>query len=151
MTLNTLRVALFLVFSVAIANFGVAAQENDNEDNGFNAKEMIMHHVKDAHEFHIVDWNNQPISIPLPIILYTDNGLATFMSSEFHHDDSGSQIVEKDGERFVKYHEKIYQLNSGENTLVFDEEDQATNAALPLDLSITRNVFMMWVSMLVLF
>lgn len=151
MTLNTLRVALFLVFSVAIANFRVAAQENDNEDNGFNAKEMIMHHVKDAHEFHIVDWNNQPISIPLPIILYTDNGLATFMSSEFHHDDSGSQIVEKDGERFVKYHEKIYQLNSGENTLVFDEEDQATNAALPLDLSITRNVFMMWVSMLVLF
>src|SRR5690606_21409456 len=75
----------------------------------------------------------------------------TFMSSEFHHDDSGSQIVEKNGERFVKYHEKIYQLNSGVDTLNFDEEAHPTNAALPLDFSITRNVFMMWVTMLLLF
>lgn len=151
MTLNTLRAVLFLVFSLAIANPGFAVQENDSEDNGFNAKEMIMHHVKDAHEFHIVEWNNKPISIPLPIILYTDNGLVTFMSSEFHHDDSGTQIVEKNGDRFVKYHEKIYQLNAGVDTLTFDEEDHPTNAILPLDFSITRNVFMMWVTMLLLF
>lgn len=151
MTLNTLRAVLFLVFSVAIANSGFAAQEDDNEDNGFNATEMIMHHVKDAHEFHIVDWDNKPISIPLPIILFTDNGLVTFMSSEFNHDDSGSQIVEKNGERFVKYHEKIYQLGSGVDALAFDEEEHPTNATLPLNFSITKNVFMMWVSVLVLF
>lgn len=150
MTLNTLRIVLFLVFSVAIANFGFATQENDNEDKPFNAKEMIMHHVKDAHEFHIVEWNNKPISISLPIILYTDNGLTTFMSSEFNHDDSGTQIVEKNGERFVKYHEKIYQLDSGANTLIFDEAHAPTNAVVPLDFSITRNVFMMWVSALAL-
>lgn len=151
MTLNTLRAVLFLVFSVAITNSGFATQGDEDQDEGFNATEMIMHHVKDAHEFHIVDWNNQPITISLPIILFTDNGLVTFMSSEFNHDDSGSQIVEKNGERFVKYHEKIYQLGAGVDALAFDEEEHPTNATLPLDFSITKNVFMMWVSVLVLF
>lgn len=151
MTLNTLRAVLFLVFSIAMTGFGFAAQEDDQENKGFDAKEMIMHHVKDAHEFHILDWNNEPVSIALPIILYTDSGLITFMSSAFNHDDSGTHIVEKDGQRFVKFHEKIYQLHSGANTLVLDAEGEPTNAQLPLDFSITRNVFMMWVSVLVLF
>ena len=150
MTLNTLRAVLFLVFSVAVSNLGFATQDNDDQDKPFDAKEMIMHHVKDGHEFHIVDWNNEPITIPLPIILFTDNGLTTFMSSGFNHDDSGSQVVEKNGERFVKYHEKIYQLNAGVDTLAFDDEHHPTNAVLPLNFSITKNVFMMWVSVLVL-
>src|SRR5690606_25641446 len=103
----------------------------------------------DAHEFHVVDWNGKPISIALPIILWTDQGLVTFMSSEFHHDDSGTQIVEKDGMRFVKYHEKIYQLEPHVQELAFDDAHHPTNASLPTDLSITRNVFMMWVSVIV--
>ena len=49
-----------------------------------------------------------PVSIPLPVILWTENGLVTFMSSEFQHDDTGSVIVEKNGQKFVKYHEEIY-------------------------------------------
>ena len=150
MTLNTLRAVLFLVFSVALTNSGFAAQDNDDQNKGFDATEMIMHHVKDAHEFHIIDWMEKPVTIALPIILYTDNGLTTFMSSQFNHDDSGSHVVDKDGQRFVKFHEKIYQLNAGAETLVFDEEHNPTNAVLPLDFSITRNVFMMWVSVLVL-
>ena len=151
MTLNTLRGVLFLVLSVVISSSGFASQDDQNQDEEFNATEMIMHHVKDAHEFHIFEWNNEQISISLPIILYTDNGIVTFMSSAFNHDDSGTQVVEKDGQRFVKFHEKIYQLNPGADTLAFDAEDTVTNASLPLDFSITRNVFMMWVSMLVLF
>ncbi|HXJ98889.1 MAG TPA: F0F1 ATP synthase subunit A [Gelidibacter sp.] len=150
MTLNTLRGVLFLVLSVVISSSGFASQDDQNQDEEFNATEMIMHHVKDAHEFHIFEWNNEQISISLPIILYTDNGIVTFMSSAFNHDDSGTQVVEKDGQRFVKFHEKIYQLNPGADTLAFDAEDTVTNASLPLDFSITRNVFMMWVSVLLL-
>ncbi len=150
MTLNTLRAVLFLVSFFAFSSFGFASQDIDDQDTEFNATEMIMHHVKDAHEFHIIDWNNEPITIPLPIILFTDNGLTTFMSSEFHHDDSGSYIVEKNGERFVKYHEKIYQLDAGATAVNFDDEENATNASLPLDFSITKNVFMMWVSVILI-
>src|SRR5690606_29887278 len=133
MTLNTLRGVLFLVLSVVIYSSGFASQDDQNQDEEFNATEMIMHHVKDAHEFHIFEWNNEQISISLPIILYTDNGIVTFMSSAFNHDDSGTQVVEKDGQRFVKFHEKIYQLNPGADTLAFDAEDTVTNASLPLD------------------
>ena len=50
MTLNTLRTVLFLVFSTVITTVGFASEDNkDQEKEGFNAKEMIMHHVKDAH------------------------------------------------------------------------------------------------------
>lgn len=128
----------------------VHAVEDSNGDTEFDPKEMIMHHVKDAHEFHLWDWKGHPVSISLPVILWTDNGLVTFMSSAFNHDDSGKVIVEKNGQRFVKYHEHIYQLGSGETSLQFDEEHQAINAEKPLNLSITRNVFMMWVSVIVL-
>jgi F-type H+-transporting ATPase subunit a len=151
MTLNTFRNVLFSALFMVISTMGYANEDAENPENDkFDAKEMILHHVKDAHEFHIIDINDKPIGIPLPIILYTDNGLVTFMSSEFHHDDSGTHVVEKNGMKFVKFHEKIYQLNADASQVAFDEEHHPTNAVKPYDLSITRNVFMMWVSVLVL-
>ena len=149
MQINTFRIFLLaLLFSVSLNGF--ASAEEKTSDEKFDPKEMIMHHVKDAHDFHLWDWNGHPVSISLPVILWTDNGLTTFMSSEFHHDYSGKHIVEKNGQKFVNLHEKIYQLNDGETSVVFDAEHHPTNASKPLDFSITRNVFMMWVSVLVL-
>ena len=91
-----------------------------------------MHHIKDAHEFHILDWSGHGVSIPLPVILWTDNGLVTFMSSEFDHNDSGTKVVEKDGQRFVKYHEEIYYASETKNEsgsyLVIGAEDHPENA-----------------------
>lgn len=147
MTLNTYKKALFTLLFLAISFVGYSSEKDDEK---FDAKSMILHHVKDAHEFHLFDWNNKPVSISLPIILWTDNGLTTFMSSAFHHDDAGKTIVEKNGQKFVKFHEKIYQLNEGETSVTFDAEHHPTNAKKPLDFSITRNVFMMWISVIVL-
>lgn len=151
MKLNTFKNVLFSALFVALSFSGYATEDSDNKDEKeFNAKEMILHHVKDAHGFHFWDWNGHPVSLSLPIILWTDNGLTTFMSSEFHHDDSGKTIVEKNGGKFVKFHEKIYQLDAGANTVNFDAEHHPTNAHRPLNFSITRNVLMMWVSVIVL-
>ena len=151
MTFNTFKNVLFSVLFLTASTIGFANEESENpEKEKFDAKEMIMHHVKDAHEFHVIDINDKPVSIPLPIILYTDNGLVTFMSNEFHHDDSGHHVVEKSGMKFVKLHEKIYQLDGGASSVEFDEEHHPVNASTPWDFSITRNVFMMWVSMIVL-
>ncbi len=151
MTVSTVKNVLFSVLFLTISFVGFAKEETENpEKEKFDAKEMIMHHVKDAHEFHVIDINDKAVSIPLPIILYTDNGLVTFMSNEFHHDDSGHHVVEKDGMKFVKLHEKIYQLNGNAHAVEFDAEHHPTNASTPWDLSITRNVFMMWVSAIVL-
>ena len=152
MPINIFRTFLLGLFiSISVNGFALNKEETkESKAEKFDPKEMIMHHVKDAHEFHILDWNGKPISISLPVILWTDNGLLTFMSSEFHHDDSGLHIVDKNGKKFVKLHEKIYQLNDGALSVAFDKEHHPTNATTPLDFSITRNVFMMWVSVIVL-
>ncbi|QHI37428.1 ATP synthase subunit a [Kordia antarctica] len=144
------KVLKALLLGIFLATSFVSYASNDKDDDKeFNAKEMILHHVKDAHEFHFWDWKGKPVSIPLPIILWTDNGLTTFMSSEFHHDDAGKVVVGKNGENFVKFHEKIYQLNGDSAT--FDTElHTITNGTKPLNFSITRNVFMMWFSVLIL-
>ena len=132
------------------------AQEDDTSidkevvQDKFDTKEMILHHIKDAYGFHIIDINDQSISIPLPVIVWTENGLTTFMSSKFHHDSEGKVTVNVDDEKFVNYHEKVYKLNSGANQLKLNEEGYPANAEKPLDFSITKNVFMMWISVLVL-
>jgi F-type H+-transporting ATPase subunit a len=149
---NSILSALFLT----VFNIGFASEAKEaGDDEKFDPKEMIMHHVKDAYGMHIVTLNEgkedeRHFTIPLPIILWTDNGLTTFMSSEFHHDYDGKVIVEKNGGSFVNVHEKIYQLNAGESMVTYDAEHHPTNANMPLDFSITRNVFMMWVSIAVL-
>jgi F-type H+-transporting ATPase subunit a len=150
MKLSNLTRAVYSIIFILISSLGHASDSKEaSEGEKFDAKEMIMHHVKDAHEFHILDWNGKPISLSLPIILY-DKNLTVFSSGEFHHDDSGSHIVEKNGYKYVKLHEKIYQLNAGETKLNLDDKHHPVNASTPYDFSITRNVFMMWVSVLVL-
>lgn len=151
MRLNTFKNVLFSVLFLAVSFVGFASENSDTkEDEKFNPKEMILHHVKDAHEFHFWDWKGKPVSLSLPIILWTDNGLTTFSSSQFHHDDNGQVIVENNGGKFVKLHEKIYQLDANATSVAFDEEHHPINAHKPLNFSITRNVFMMWVSVIVL-
>ncbi len=112
----------------------------------FNPQELIFHHITDSHSFHVAG----DFSVPLPVILFTDNGLVTFLSSEFHHDVEGKTIVERKGLKFINLHEKIYQLNEGETIVAFDKEAHPTNAARPINFSITKNVFSMFLSMIVL-
>ena len=151
MTLKTFRTVLFTALFFAISLVGYASEDKESSDEKeFDPKEMILHHVKDGHSFHLWDWNGHAVSIPLPIILWTDNGLTTFSSGKFHHDDSGKVVVEDNGGKFVKFHEKIYQLEEGATSVVFDDEHNPINAAKPLNISITRNVFMMWISVAVL-
>ncbi len=146
---RTFLLGLFLSFSL-ISFASDITEESTEESEKFDPKEMILHHVKDAHGFHLWDWNGHGVSIPLPVILWTDNGLTTFMSSAFHHDDAGKEIVEANGGKFVKIHEKIYQLNEGARSVEFDAEHHPTNATKPINISITRNVLMLFVSAIIL-
>ena len=148
-----------LVCIALLACFNTMATENKNNKPGaeeeFNSVEMIMHHISDAHDFHFLDYTDSEgvehaVSIPLPVILYTNNGLVCFMSSAFHHNDDGTYIVSKKGTNFVKYHEKIYQLNDGASSLEFDEQHHPLNAVKPIDVSITKNVFSMLLSLVLL-
>ena len=72
------------------------------------------------------------------------------MSSAFHHDVDGKEIVERNGLKFINLHEKIYQLEAGATAVSLDAEQHATNAKRPFDFSITKNVFSMFLSLLII-
>lgn len=123
--------------------------------------EMIMHHIKDAHEWHVLTYTDdndgkQHVSIHLPIILL-DDGLKVFSSEKLYH--SGEVVdVTVHGKKdhyyankelgYAVFHETIYKLNQ-EGVLDFDEEGHATNAK-PYDFSITKNVFALFFSSILL-
>lgn len=140
------------MFFILVANPAIAASPEPEGDSEFNVTDMIMHHIKDAHDFHIMDWDGHAISIPLPVILWTNNGLVTFMSSEFQHDDTGTVVVEKNGQRFVKYHEEIYYASEAPHGATAEKPSEGVHheAEKPLDFSITKLVFSMFLSMVLL-
>ncbi len=119
----------------------------------FDAAAMIMHHIADSHEFHAWGEGHSGFTLPLPVILWTNKGLVSFLSSEFHHDDEGKHPVERGGQRFVKVHEKIYYAENeadAHGVYVVHGEDHAVLSAKPLDFSITKNVFSLLMSAILL-
>ncbi|WP_223252686.1 F0F1 ATP synthase subunit A [Owenweeksia hongkongensis] len=117
-----------------------------DEEGEFDPAEMILHHIGDTHGFHVYGEGHDAVSVALPVILWTDNGLVTFMSSAFHHDIEGREVVERNGMRFVNLHEHIFMLEEGATTLELDDEHHPVNASAPVDLSITKNVFTLLMS-----
>lgn len=152
---------IFFTFILAIATSLSFAQEHEHissdlagsdldvhEEEDINS--VIMHHIGDSYDWHVFDWNGKPVSVSLPVIVYTNKGgFSVFSSAGFHHDDAGKKVVESNGQHFVKYHEKIYLANAqpDENGvyLNFDEEHHALNVR-PIDISITKNVASLFVT-----
>lgn len=138
--LSALFVVLFSLMSVFASASG--AEKHDHEDKEFNATEVIMHHISDSHEFHILGEGKNSVSIPLPVIVFVPGkGLDMFMSSAFHH---GEHNVITDKAEYILFHDKIYLANE-KGELEFDEAGHPHNAK-PIDFSITKNVFSMFLS-----
>ncbi|WP_299098116.1 F0F1 ATP synthase subunit A [uncultured Winogradskyella sp.] len=115
-------------------------------DTKKEVEDYILHHIQDSHDFSLFSYTSDEgerkhFGFPLPVILWSSDGLKTFMSSEFHHNDDGTVIVEKDGVKFAKIHSKIYELDAGASSVNFDADHHATNGHKVLDFSITKSVF----------
>ena len=60
--------------------------QNEEHKEGFNVTELILEHVADSYEWHIVTIGDRHISIPLPVIVKENNGpWHIFSSSRFEH------------------------------------------------------------------
>ncbi|MBD1427103.1 F0F1 ATP synthase subunit A [Sphingobacterium arenae] len=171
--LTSAKIRTFMILGVFLASFSSFASsltttsapeqhaetagEHAHEKKGFDITAFIFHHIGDSHEFTFFggdpEGKTKWVGIYLPVILYTENGLVAFCSSEFARNDDGTKIVEKKGQAFVKYHGKIYyaadQANEHSSYIVYDEEHHATNKR-PLDFSITKNVFSIFLGFIVL-
>ena len=149
-TIKFLLIAVIALFSTtSFASESDKKHDNQNDGGRINTKEeveaYILHHIKDSHDFSLFSYTSDEgerkhIGFPLPVILWSSEGLVSFMSSEFHHNDDGHVIVEKKGLKFAKIHSKIYELDKGAATVYFDDTHHATNAHKTLDFSITKSV-----------
>lgn len=165
---------LVILFSLLFSTHVFASHE---EENTFKPGEMIMHHIADAHQIHIVG----SIYIPLPVILWHDGHLDVFSASRFWDgiDEHGhlkfKPYTASSGTTYENHHEIIAVINPSEHvahedheiasglhqttkdTLVEDlvaEEkvikEEAAHHQLPTDFSITKSVFGMLFIMAIL-
>lgn len=133
------------------------AHPTAKKSDDIDITKVAFEHILDSHSWHLWGEHHDAVSIPLPVILKGNNGLAMFSSSEFHHDAHGQVVVEKNGERFVNFEEKIYYASETPNehgqylNLSHNEKGEAvvSNEA-PLDFSITKNVAQLFLSVIVL-
>ena len=117
------------------------ATTDEGHDVKAQIKETIDHHLADSYDFTITEG----VSFPLPVILF-DEGLKIFSSFKFHH---GESVAEVDGNYYVLHHGKVYKTDASGH-LTMDEHHHPTNA-MPLDFSITKNVFMILVMAIFMF
>ncbi|MDP5158463.1 MAG: F0F1 ATP synthase subunit A [Flaviramulus sp.] len=148
----------FLLLSI-LSSFTVVAQEElrnldsgheGDEDVKTEIKEYINHHLLDSHDFSLTSYTTESgehkyVGFPLPVILW-DNGLKVFSSSKFHH---GETVAEHNGNFYAMHHNKIYKTDAS-GTINLDGHDHALNEK-PLDFSITKNVFTIFIIGLLMF
>jgi F-type H+-transporting ATPase subunit a len=143
-------VFLAFFFNTAFAQEG-SAQKGKKKD--FNAKEIIFGHVLNNHDFHLIDIVNdqgekRPVSIPLPVILYSkQRGLAAFMSSHFHHGEQNYRNY------MMLTDEKIAELKldnkkySAQDIVAIDDNGNIDTTIRIYDISLTRNVVQMLIGL----
>jgi F-type H+-transporting ATPase subunit a len=137
--LKVLKTLFILLFALTVSSGLLKANEESASaiNKGFDAGKMIMHHVGDAYEWHIADFGATHISIPLPVILYSkQSGLNIFMSGKFEEGSatySGFKIAHEG-----KFEGKIV------------ETAQDGTEIRPIDLSITKNVTSLFISVLLI-
>ena len=137
----------------------MAQGENDKKEaKKLDPAKIIMEHVSDGHEFHFTNFNGHPITIPLPVILYSPSkGFSVFMSSEFEHGHqayNGYRLLEDD---FIEEH-KLDEIKDKKGKPVFaagkiyaiDDAGMPDNNSKVYDFSLTRNVVQMLFSLVLL-
>jgi F-type H+-transporting ATPase subunit a len=121
------RTILVLFALLFLSSFSVAIAA-ENEPEKIKISEVILEHVKDSHVWHFTEH----VVLPLPVIVYSEEkGLDIFSSGNFF--DEHHNTVEYKGYKLEDEH--IYLADSGKAVL---------------DLSITKNVAMLFINAAVL-
>jgi F-type H+-transporting ATPase subunit a len=156
---KSLLVAIFSLFS---AFFFCTSNAQDsaakNSPPKLNPARIIIEHVSDAHDFHFLTIGDRPISIPLPVILYSPaKGWSVFISSAFDHGRSvhgGYMLLE---DKFMEDH-KLEDIKDRKGNSVYKAGKiyVVNNSSMPdpeitvYDFSISRNVMQTLISVVLL-
>lgn len=128
---------ILVVFIVAIlATTTLFATESEHKEKELNVREFILEHISDSYEWHITKIGDHHISVPLPVIVFSSTtGWHVFLSSAFHH---------------TPIHEGLTIAHEGDYKGKIVEIDSAGNMVKPFDISITKNVFSLLFSSILL-
>jgi F-type H+-transporting ATPase subunit a len=107
---------------------------------GFDAGEMIIEHIIDAHEWHILTIGHTHVSIPLPVILIDNRKIVAFMSNKFHHGTAS----------YKGYKLQTEGPNKGKIVKVKEDGSVDETAKIPLDFSITKLIAQLFISLILL-
>jgi F-type H+-transporting ATPase subunit a len=143
--MNSKRFLSYIIFAliVSFAPLALYAQAAENTPATTENKEaagekkmdissVIFGHIADSHEWHLFSIGEKHIGFPLPVIIYnTTKGLAVF---------SSSRIAE--GEAYEGY--KLDKSNPMKEKIVAEDGSKF------YDISITKNVFSMLISVVIL-
>lgn len=143
---------LLIVLHMIVFCFGFAETHEattEAKDEKYNPVPFIMHHIQDAHNWHLWGEGHDAVGISLPVILW-DGGLKVFSSDKFGHELD--QVATVDGKSYKIFHNKIYETDAA-GTLNMEKDEKGnehpTNA-MPLDFSITKVVAQMMLAAVVL-
>lgn len=102
----------------------LASEQSDSKGGELDVKEFIFGHIGDAYEWHITSVGDKHVSIPLPVIVYSqETGWHTFLSSNLHHGES---------------HEGFHIATEGDYKGKVVETLSSGEVVRPLDLSLTK-------------
>ncbi len=134
--------ALLCYSSVLLAEDSIPGKESGKKkgEEPFNAGKMIIEHITDAHEWHIMKVGEIDVAVPLPVILIDNGKLIVFSSSHFNHGEDA----------YNGY--KIENEGPNKDNIVRTLPDGTTdkNASVPLDFSITKNTLSLFISLIIL-
>ncbi|MFA5419879.1 MAG: F0F1 ATP synthase subunit A [Bacteroidales bacterium] len=143
------RMGLIALILFSISYLGIAQHPLDSKVDGmeewqediaqeeYKAGDMIIEHITDAYEWHIITLGHTHVSVPLPIMLYDKGEFHFFMSSALHHNHGTHMgyFISKEG------------FNAGK---LVRKEASGEEVRPTLDFSFTKNVLAIFFSMFLL-
>ncbi len=144
---------LFQIFAIVVATIfaatpAVSAADKEDDGKKLDVKEIIFEHLGDRYGWEVPFDHHH--SIPLPIIVWGSDGLHVFSSSrvehgEYYQDGNAVFFIPKKGE---DHQGKVVEAVGAK--LVDGQLTGDYKIDRPLDLSITKNVLALFITMIVM-
>ena len=155
---KSVLVAAFSTVSIFFFNVSFAQQNPANgetkeqKDAGkLDPSGLILEHIANGHEFHFFNLHHRPVTIPLPVILYSSGkGWSFFMASRFEHGEVTYLGYRMLTEEYISAHNLNPEVYKDGQIVVVHPDGTIDPSVKVYDFSLGRNVVQMLISVLLL-
>lgn len=124
---KTFRYIISVVCIFALTLTGVKAANESPQQDEIDVRNLVFSHIRDSYEWHLTNFDDKKIAIPLPVILYTgERGINIFLSDKLF----------PEGRRYNGFFISKEGKNEGKIVTTNEKGEEIK----PFDISITKNV-----------